>query len=106
MRPKARGHLLWVGLFAAILVPFAIWGEMFEAYGASLLHPLRHAGARPHRFARRHKSQLRITQAAEMSTATKASSASTPATSMTILAQDTGVSPRTQLGCCPCTTAR
>ena len=32
-----RGHLLWVALFAAILVPFALWGDAFEAYGASLL---------------------------------------------------------------------
>lgn len=33
----SRGKLLWVGLFAAILVPFAIWGDTFEALGASLL---------------------------------------------------------------------
>ncbi len=28
---------LWIALFAAILIPFAIWGDAFEAYGASLL---------------------------------------------------------------------
>lgn len=33
----SRGKLLWVALFAAILVPFAIWGDAFEALGASLL---------------------------------------------------------------------
>lgn len=37
MRSKTRGFLLWFALFAAILVPFAIWGDTFEAYGASLL---------------------------------------------------------------------
>ncbi|MGH1342487.1 MAG: TVP38/TMEM64 family protein [Nannocystales bacterium] len=29
--------VLWTALFAAILVPFALWGDAFEAYGASLL---------------------------------------------------------------------
>lgn len=33
----SRATLLWIGLFAAIIIPFVIWGEHFEAYGASLL---------------------------------------------------------------------
>ncbi len=33
----SRATLLWIVLFAAIIVPFLIWGERFEAYGASLL---------------------------------------------------------------------
>lgn len=37
MTSKASGALLWIALFAAILIPFAIWGDTFEAYGASLL---------------------------------------------------------------------
>lgn len=34
----SRGALLWIALFAAIIIPFAIWGDQFEAYGARLLH--------------------------------------------------------------------
>ena len=37
MTSKASGALLWIALFAAILIPFTIWGDTFEAYGASLL---------------------------------------------------------------------
>ena len=33
----SRGRLLWIALFAAILIPFAIWGDTVEAYGAELL---------------------------------------------------------------------
>lgn len=33
----SRGTLLWIALFAAIIVPFVLWGEAFEAYGASVL---------------------------------------------------------------------
>lgn len=36
-----KGRLLWIALFAAILVPFALWGDAFEAYGASLLQNAR-----------------------------------------------------------------
>ena len=32
-----KGRLLWLALFAAILVPFALWGDTFEAYGTELL---------------------------------------------------------------------
>lgn len=32
-----KGRLLWIALFAAILVPFVLWGDRFESYGASLL---------------------------------------------------------------------
>lgn len=37
MTSKTSSILLWIALFAAILVPFAIWGDAFEAYGTSLL---------------------------------------------------------------------
>lgn len=37
MSPRTKSALLWVALFAAILVPFALWGDTFEAYGAALL---------------------------------------------------------------------
>ncbi len=37
MTPRTKSALLWVALFAAILVPFALWGDAFEAYGAALL---------------------------------------------------------------------
>ncbi|MBV1857953.1 MAG: VTT domain-containing protein, partial [Nannocystaceae bacterium] len=37
MTSKASSALLWIALFAAILIPFALWGDDFEAYGASLL---------------------------------------------------------------------
>lgn len=33
----SRGALLWLALFAAIIVPFVLWGDAFETYGASLL---------------------------------------------------------------------
>ncbi len=33
----SRGSLLWIALFAAILIPFAIWGDTVEAYGTELL---------------------------------------------------------------------
>jgi len=34
---RAPVPVLWIALFAAIIIPFAIWGDAFEAYGASLL---------------------------------------------------------------------
>lgn len=33
----SRGSLLWIALFAAILIPFAIWGDAVEAFGTELL---------------------------------------------------------------------
>ena len=33
----SRAALLWVALFAAILVPVALWGEAFETYGATVI---------------------------------------------------------------------
>ncbi len=34
---RVPAPILWLVLFASIIVPFVIWGDAFEAYGASLL---------------------------------------------------------------------